>query len=94
MGIGFTLALFAMASIREIFGNGTFFGLPIPILSENPISILTLAPGGLMVYGILIAAVNFITKGKAIKKKDFSCAGCPSAGTCHGGCASAEKEAK
>ena len=27
MGIGFTLALFLMASVREIFGNGTFCGM-------------------------------------------------------------------
>ena len=48
-----------------------------------------------LVYGLLIAFVNVITKGKAIKKKDFSCAGCPSAGVCSGGCAKAnEKEAK
>ena len=82
MGIGFTLALFAMSSIREIFGNGSWMGFPIPILSENPISILTLAPGGFFVFGCLIALVNKLTKGRAIKKKDFGCAGCPSAYLC------------
>ena len=71
MGIGFTLALFVMASIREILGNGSWFGIAIPVLSENPISIMTLAPGGFFVFGCLIALVNKITKGKAIKKKDF-----------------------
>ena len=82
MGIGFTLALFAMASIREIFGNGTFFGLPIPILSENPISILTLAPGGFFVFGCLIALVNKLTKGKSRGSRDIGCAGCPSRELC------------
>lgn len=82
MGIGFTLALFAMSSIREIFGNGSWMGLSIPILSENPISILTLAPGGFFVFGCLIALVNKLTKGRAIKKKDFGCEGCPSAYLC------------
>ena len=71
-----------MASIREIFGNGSWLGLPIPVLSENPISILTLAPGGFFVFGCLIALVNKITKGKGIKKKDFGCEGCPSAYFC------------
>ena len=94
MGLGFTIALLAMATIREVFGAGTFAGIEIPFICNHTSDILIKATGGLMVYGILIAAVNFITKGKAIKKKDFSCAGCPSAGTCHGGCASAEKEAK
>ena len=93
-GIGFTIAMIAMATIREVFGAGTFFGIEIPFLSTHTIDILIKAPGGLMVYGLLIAVVNIITKGKAIKKKEFSCAGCPSAGICNGGCATAEKEAE
>jgi len=82
MGLGFTLALFAMAVVREVFGAGTFAGLPIPWLSENPISILTMAPGGFAIFGLMIALVNKISKGKAIKKKDFGCEGCPSAAAC------------
>ena len=81
-----------MASIREIFGNGTFFGIEIPILSENPISILTLAPGGFFVFGCLIALVNKITKGKGRGAKNFGCAGCPSAHICvKTECSSADK---
>ena len=95
MGIGFTIALVAMATIREVLGAGTFAGIEIPFMIDHTIGILVKAPGGLMVYGFLIALVNLVTKGKAIKKKDFSCAGCPSAGVCKGGCANAkEKEAK
>ena len=44
MGIGFTLALLAMATIREIFGSGSWFGMPVPFFSENPITILAQAP--------------------------------------------------
>ena len=82
MGIGFTLALFLMASIREIFGSGTWFGMPIPVLKDNNISIMTMAPGGFFVFGCLIALVNKITKGKAVKKSEFGCLGCPSAEAC------------
>ncbi len=82
MGLGFTAALLCMASIREVLGAGTFCGLPVPWLNENPISIMTMAPGGFITYGILIAAVNKITKGRAIKKKNFGCAGCPSFAVC------------
>ena len=32
MGLGFTLALCAMAVIREVFGNATFAGMSIPFL--------------------------------------------------------------
>ena len=82
MGIGFTLALFVMSSIREILGSGSWLGLSIPVLSNNPISIFTLAPGGFFVFGCLIALVNKLTKGKGVKKKDFGCASCPSAYLC------------
>ncbi|MBR1731381.1 MAG: electron transport complex subunit E [Ruminococcus sp.] len=86
MGAGFTLTLAAMASIREIFGNGTWMGFSIPVLSDNHISILTMAPGGFFVFGLLIAIVNRFFKNKP-KKKDFGCAGCPSADVCGGACA-------
>ena len=81
MGAGFTLALTLMATIREVFGNGTFMEIPIPILFDNHISILTMAPGGFFVFGILIAAVNKFGKHKP-KKRDFGCEGCPQAGSC------------
>lgn len=91
MGIGFMLALIAMASIREAFGSGKWCGIPVPWFSDNPIGILTMAPGGFFVYGCLIALVNKITKGKAIKKKEFGCAdcgNCPNAGSCGKGAVS------
>ena len=94
MGVGFTLALLAMATVREVLGAGTFAGIEIPFLVDHNIALLTKAPGGLMVYGTLIAVVNKITKGKVIKKKEFSCAGCPAAADCGGGCAEAGKEAQ
>ena len=82
MGAGFTLAIVVMASIREIFGSGTWFGMELPWLIDNNISVMTMAPGGFIIYGCLIALVNKISKGKAIKKKDFGCESCPSAAAC------------
>ena len=86
MGIGFTIALAAMAIIREVFGNATFAGNEIPFLADYKIAFLSDAPGGLLVYGLLIALVYVITKGKAPLKKSFSCAGCPHSATCHTAC--------
>jgi len=92
MGLGFTLALFAMAVIREVFGSGSFAGIPIPWLSENPFAILTMAPGGFAVFGLMIALVNKFTKGRAIKKKEFGCENCPSAAACgKAGCSRKEE---
>jgi electron transport complex protein RnfE len=82
MGAGFTIAIFAMGSIREIFGSGTWFGYKVPLLTDFNIPILAMAPGGFIVFGILIAIVNKISKGKAIKRKEFGCTGCPSVATC------------
>ena len=60
MGIGFLLALFAMALIREVLGAGTFAGIEIPVLVDYKIPILNQAPGGFLVFGIMIAIVNAV----------------------------------
>ena len=90
MGLGFLLALLGMAVIREILGTGaidlTKLGLEkisIPVLCDYNIPILKDAPGGFLVYGIVIAIVNMIGPKKgAEKRKNFSCEGCPSASIC------------
>lgn len=95
MGLGFVLALFLMAFVREVFGAGTFMGLEIPFMSYFKIPILAQAPGGYLVYGILIAVMNKLTEKKGgVKKKSFGCEGCPSAGTCarNGACTSSVTE--
>ena len=93
MGLGFTLALTAMSTVREVFGAASFAGIPIPFLQEYKIGFLVKAPGGMLVYGLLIALVCALTNGKAPKKKSFSCAGCPSAGYCQtGSCQNQSKE--
>lgn len=90
MGLGFTLALLAMSTIREVFGSASFAGIAIPFLEPYKIEILVKAPGGMMIYGLLIALVFIITNGKAPLKKSFVCEGCPNAGNCHTGACSAE----
>lgn len=82
MGLGFTLALTLMAIIREVFGAASFAGIAIPFMENYKIEFLTKAPGGLLVYGMLIALIFVVTKGKAPKKTSFSCEGCPNAGSC------------
>ena len=81
MGIGFTITLTIMGSIREILGAGTWMagldgllpflpaGFKIPILpaSIDPFSLMTSAPGGFFVYGILMAAAVYLTTPKAPK---------------------------
>ena len=95
MGIGFLVALLLMATLREVIGNATFAGIEIPFLTNYKISVLTQAPGGFLVYGIVIAVMNKLTEKKGgVKRKSFSCEGCPSSATCNkSSCASnANKE--
>ena len=79
MGIGFTVALLLMGSIREILGNGTWFGLPVaPWLN---IVIFLLPPGGFFVFGMLIALANKLNGGKTAKNAS-GCSACPLRGSC------------
>ena len=82
MGVGFTLALLAMSSVREVFGAASFAGIEISFLKPYTIGFLTKAPGGMLVYGLLIALVYVITSGKAPKKRSFGCEHCPNAASC------------
>ncbi|MDD6311492.1 MAG: electron transport complex subunit E [Firmicutes bacterium] len=80
MGIGFALALGLMGAIREICGAGTIFGFQF--WHGSSAGIFLLAPGGFFVFACLVAAVNYFSNGKAIKKKDFGCEGCAFAEGC------------
>ena len=82
MGIGFTLALCAIATIREVLGAASFAGVAIPFLADYKIEFLVKAPGGMLVFGLMIALVYALTSGKAPKKTSFSCEGCPNAASC------------
>ena len=73
MGIGFTLSLFLVGSIREILGNGSIFGLGFLGGAVSPALALILPPGGFLVFGILIGVVN---RFSSVKIKSSGCAGC------------------
>lgn len=81
MGLGFTLSLFIMGSIREILGSGTWMGLDIPFISE-PMSVFVMSAGGFFVLGVVIALVNKLAGKKPPQK--IGCAGCPNAENCSG----------
>lgn len=82
MGLGFTFALLVMGSIRELIGSGSIFGIVITANLIDPMIVFLLAPGGFFVFGLVIALVNRVTSGKAIKRKTMGCEGCPSAAAC------------
>jgi len=90
MGLGFTLSLFCMGSVREILGTGSWMGITIPVISENPMTVFIMPAGGFFVLGCLIALVNKIAKKKP--PQEISCSSCPNAAMCKGQCRD-EKEA-
>ena len=68
MGLGFTLAITLLASIREIIGNGTLFDLPAMPAGYIPMGIVVRPTGGFLMLGFLLLAVNGVT-GMMEKKK-------------------------
>ncbi|MGG7162501.1 electron transport complex subunit RsxE [Clostridium ihumii] len=70
MGLGFTLALVILASVREILGAGTFAGFRVLPSSYEPAGIMLLAPGAFMTLGILLAGLNQFKISKAKKAKN------------------------
>ena len=60
MGAGFTLGLLLISAIRELLGNGTLFGFLI-LKGFEPVLYLVLAPGALLVIGLLIGGINFLS---------------------------------
>ena len=90
MGLGFTIALVCMGSIREIIGAGTWFGIQILPAAIDPMLILILAPGGFFVFGVLMACANKLAEKKGKAPATLNCAGCPASASCgqaqKGGC--------
>ncbi|MFC1541510.1 electron transport complex subunit RsxE [Candidatus Latescibacterota bacterium] len=64
MGIGFTLSLVLISSVREILGNGSFYGIYIlpQAFCINPVRLMVSAPGAFLTLGFLLAFFNWIEK--------------------------------
>lgn len=63
MGIGFTLALTVLGSVREILGNGTIFGFDLLMsVGYQKFIIMLLPPGGFIALGLMMGLMNKLTK--------------------------------
>lgn len=60
MGAGFTLAMFVISVIRELFGAGTILGFHIFGAWYNPALIFILPPGAFILIGYMVAGYNII----------------------------------
>lgn len=75
MGLGFTVALFLIGSVREILGAGQIFGIDISGGAFTPATAFVLPAGGFLVLGLLMGLFNKVTKKKTPTVTD--CASCP-----------------
>ena len=60
MGAGFTLALFVLGAVREIFGSGTLLGITLFGADFQPFLLMILPPGAFITLGLLLAGMNRI----------------------------------
>jgi electron transport complex protein RnfE len=65
MGVGFTLALGLLGSVREILGSGSLLGIPFfNGVSTYTQTIFILAPGGFLTLGLFMAFFNYLALRK------------------------------
>lgn len=67
VGLGFTLALFCLGSVREIFGMGSLFGIHLFGEHFQPWLIMILPPGGFFVLGTWLLLFSWLRERKARK---------------------------
>jgi electron transport complex protein RnfE len=61
IGLGFTISLFILGSVREILGNGTWLGMDLMWASFEPFTFMVRAPGAFVTLGCLLALINWIS---------------------------------
>ena len=75
MGLGFTLALVMLSSVREIIGTGCWFGMQIMPEGYQPMAIATSPSGGFIFLGLLLLVVNafvqYTERRKAEKEEEI-----------------------
>jgi Na+-transporting NADH:ubiquinone oxidoreductase subunit NqrD len=65
MGLGFSLGLFALGSVREIMGAGKLFGFSLFGPDFQPWVVMVLPPGGFFVLGPWLLLFNWLRNRKS-----------------------------
>ncbi len=69
MGVGFTVALLCLGTVRELLGNGTLLGFPIFSGEFQPWVVMILPPGGFFVLGTWLLLFSWLRQRKARKSE-------------------------
>ena len=64
MASGFMIALFALGSVREILGEGAFFGFSLFGPNFEPWVIMILPPGGFLTLGLMLLVFSWVKERK------------------------------
>ena len=59
-GLGFTLGLAIMGTVREVLGSGSFLGARVLPASWEPWVIMVLPPGGFLTLGLVLLALSAV----------------------------------
>ncbi|MGA6927343.1 MAG: electron transport complex subunit RsxE [Desulfosarcina sp.] len=66
--LGFGLALTSIATVREILGAGSLFGLRVMPAAWPDWVIMVLPPGAFLTFGLLLGSVNWVVACRGGKK--------------------------
>jgi len=70
MGVGFTIALLCLGTVREILGAGTLLGFPLFGADFEPWVVMVLPPGGFFVLGSWLLIFAFFKQRKMKKVEE------------------------
>ncbi len=95
IGLGYTIALTFLGSLREILGNGTWFGMQLFGDSFEPFKIMVQAPGAFICLGLILGGMNWLARWQNRRKgSEFVSIGCQVCGGACAACAAARKNDK
>ncbi len=62
VGLGFTMSLLLISSLRELLGKGTVFGASVMWSGFEPFGFMVEAPGAFVCLGMILALINLVPK--------------------------------
>jgi len=68
MSLGFALALASIATVREILGSGTWFGVALMPSAWANWGIMVLPPGAFLTLGLLLGSVEWMGQRRKARK--------------------------
>ncbi len=101
MGLGFTMSLTFLGSIREILGNGTWFGMAVMPEGYEPLRIMVQAPGAFICLGLILAGMNMLAfrqarrkgeQAEALARQQQGCGACGGCAACGAGARDAQAQ--